>query len=175
MHEQIIRQLGLIESLYDDGVLNGSLQLSRAFHTQVAVPIDTASIQRALSMWTQRHPFLRARIRRPCHYDSAHLVSGNKVAASTIRDIKYFAYTAESGSFANVEYAETSDELEWQRVIERELVRPFDAENGPLWRLTLLKLNNDLTSVYSYVFIFTNHHSIGDGKQTRVILTKSEF
>ena len=140
MHEQIIRQLGLIESLYDDGVLNGSLQLSRAFHTQVAVPIDTASIQRALSVWTQRHPFLRARIRCPCHYDSAHAPlsgSSNKVP-STIRDVKYFAYTAESGSFANVEYAETSDELEWQRVIESELVRPFDAENGPLWRLTLL-------------------------------------
>ena len=177
----IIRRLGLIESLYDDDVLNGSLILSRAFHTQVprSYALNETFLFDALLVWTKKYPLLRARIHRPARGDDTEKSEPPTSRAprlSTIRDTKFFAYMQPHSQFqfANVDFAETSDdELEWQRLLESELVRPFDTDNGPLWRLKLLKIidtskEHAQANTDKFVFIFSTHHSIGDGKQLHI-------
>ena len=162
MGDNIIRQLGLIESLYDDEVINGSFVLSRAFHVQISKShlIENEMVHRALLFWKKRHPLLQSRILR---------ANGNINKYSTIRDIKYFAYIDNDrvSKNDNFEYLETCDEHTWKSVLEKEVTEPFDIENGPLWRMKLLKMpvsTNEDDDINKYVFILCTHHSIGDGE-----------
>ena len=51
-------------------------------------------------------------------------------------------------------------------IIENELVTPLDYDNGPLWRMKIVKISEkEVTRKNNeYHFIFTSHHSIADGR-----------
>ncbi|WP_437528303.1 amino acid adenylation domain-containing protein [Sorangium sp. So ce726] len=56
-------------------------------------------------------------------------------------------------------------EAEVRRVIEREARRPFDLTNGPLLRLTLLRLGSE-----EHILLWVVHHIVFDGWSTSLVL-----
>ena len=56
-------------------------------------------------------------------------------------------------------------EVQARRLAEEEAARPFDLRDGPLLRLTLLRLAND-----DHVLLLTLHHIVSDGWSIRVLM-----
>jgi amino acid adenylation domain-containing protein/non-ribosomal peptide synthase protein (TIGR01720 family) len=61
-------------------------------------------------------------------------------------------------------------EVEMQRLVHNEAVRPFDLEREPLIRVTLLQLTPTEYTPTEYVFILTAHHIIFDGWSTGIFV-----
>jgi amino acid adenylation domain-containing protein len=59
----------------------------------------------------------------------------------------------------------TTDETEVRRHLKQEAQQPFDLENGPLLRCTLLKLSET-----EQILLFTTHHIISDGWSLEVLV-----
>ena len=161
----LIRKLGTIESLYDYEVLNGSLILARTF--LVSVPknydLNLNLLEKACTFWIKRHPFLQSFVYR----------TESDITAQDLFDInspKYYAFmNKDISEYNNLEYLETKNPHEWKNIMESELRKPFDYFNGPLWRLKLVKINDEFDLYYkneesSYAFILCNSHVIGDGR-----------
>jgi hypothetical protein len=159
----VIRKLGRIESLYDYEVLNGSLILARTFLVKVPkiYSLNLNLLEHACSFWINRHPFLKSYVYR---------TGSDLTDYFDINSPKYYAFMNKNISeYNNLEYLETKNPHEWKNVMESELKKPFDYFNGPLWRLKLIKIDDEFDLYHknnesSYAFILSNSHVIGDGR-----------
>lgn len=147
---KVIRKLGLDESLYDFEVYKESMLVTTAINVDLTKgEINLKLLNNACAHWVKRFILLQSKIIRK--------------DIAKINEEKYFVHLNEDElfKFKNVELIETNDEKKYKDVVESELVQLFDLNDGPLWRLKVIKY---LSQPNRYTFVFTIHHSIGDGK-----------
>jgi hypothetical protein len=153
---KIIRKLGLDESLYDFEVYKESMLVTTAIHVDlIKGEINLQLLNNACKYWTKRFILLQSKIVRK--------------DITKINEEKYFVLLDEVNlyKFKNVELIESNDDYKFKDMIESDLVHSFDLNDGPLWRLKVIKYLNLPTR---YTFIFTIHHSIGDGKNLEIAI-----
>ena len=160
IHEhEIIRHLGVTESLYDQEVLNGTMLITVLVETEaIDYSINLDLLNQACSCWIDKYTLLGSTIIR------------NKECG-----LKHFSYLNKSKltNFTNVDIIETNDEMKHKEIIENELKKKLNADDGLLWRLKLIKLN--LKNNYRYLFVYTVHHGISDGKNCTILLNLIEI
>ena len=169
MDEKIIRKLGIHETYFHDEIendssINASILL---FKSRLNILAHVDAFNKAINLWKRTHPFLRS-----------------KVVHDPVRThpqpTKYFALVSDDSDdtyLNNVKYltlkrdgvAQPCHDL-WKLLIEREVTMPIDWRNGPMWRLTIVNLNEPLDTnepdpefVYSFGLIVTITHAIFDG------------
>jgi hypothetical protein len=128
----VIRRLTKLEVLYDDELHHNNLISTRAFllHLAEGHRIDARLLREACTHWLKHNPLLCAAVHRTPRSNTE----------------RYFVRMdlAELLKFANVEWLETDHYFKWMEKMDREVVTPFDmARGGPLWRMSLVKINND--------------------------------
>ena len=106
-------------------------------------PLDPASFRAALEAVRARHPLLRARI------------------VTRDNDTPWFA---ETDAPMTLTFVREVPEAAF-RVLEREVVTPFDAETGPLIRGVVLEHGVDDNTL-----VLTFHHAIADGRSATFLL-----
>jgi hypothetical protein len=151
---EIIRQLGVTESLYDDEVLNGTMLITVLLDTNpIDYSINLDLLNKACSYWVKNYTLL-----------------GSIIIRNKEFGMKYFSYLNKKNlfEFKNVEIIESNDEMKHKEIIEDELKKQLDIKDGPLWRLKVIKQN--IKEKYKYSFIYTVHHGISDGKNCIIIL-----
>lgn len=161
---KVIRNLGDDESLYDNEILNGNFILSLALLVEIKEPyvslVDWDVLRRAAQIWTNKYLLLKATIWRSFDINDPN--------QRKIGSPKYFVEMEKFEDFANIRIENTTNENEWKSVLESELKTQFDNINGPLWRINLIHLIGS----NRFTFVFTVHHSLGDGKNLFFILTE---
>ena len=126
--------------------------MSRVFITSIPnrFTIDRNILDKPLRRWIKNNVLLQSTIYRTQKFE--------------IKSPKYFVHTKKPiEEYNNVEIQDTESNLKWMELIEKELQTGFDCD-GPLWRLKILKLIDQNGTCNEYYFIFTSHHSIGDGR-----------
>jgi hypothetical protein len=135
MDQPIHRPLGGAEKLFL--VLDQIASKSFALVVTVEGEIPAQALRLALDAVQQRHPQLSASIKMDANFtfwfDNAQV---NPIPLQVI---------------------ETSTPSDWKRVVESEIVRPFELESGPLVRFLQLRKPGEST------LIGVVHHSVGDG------------
>jgi amino acid adenylation domain-containing protein len=113
-------------------------------------PLDVAALQASLNEVARRHEVLRT---------TFATVDGQPVqvieAATEVR-LRQIDLSA---------VVESEREAELQRLITQEAQRPFDLSQGPLLRVTLLRLAED-----EHVLLVNMHHIISDGWSMEVLM-----
>ena len=129
--------------------------LSRVFITSIPnrFTIDRNILDKPLKRWIKNNVLLQSTIYRTQKFE--------------IKSPKYFVHTKKPiEEYNNVEIQDTERNFKGMEIIEKELETDFDCD-GPLWRLKILKLIKKMDqngTCNEYYFIFTSHHSIGDGR-----------
>ena len=135
MHQPIHRPLDGAEKLFL--VLDQIASKSFALVVTVEGELSAQALRLALDAVQQRHPQLSASIKMDANFvfwfDNAQV---NPIPLKVI---------------------ETSTPSDWKRVVEEEIVRPFEVESGPLVRFIQLRKPGEST------LIGVVHHSVGDG------------
>jgi hypothetical protein len=160
----IIRQLGNDECMYDHLVIQGNFILTRTLLTRIEESyvsrLTLDLLRKAAKLWKKIHPILNSTIKR--EFD-IHKLEDRKIGSS-----KYFVYMDSLNESENVELESTSNSDYWKEVLENEADHKFDLINGPLWAIRVIRY----ADTNKLAFIFTTHHSIGDGKNLFTIFTQ---
>lgn len=124
--DNLIRELGITESLYDFEVINNALMISRVY--KLSCPkeyiLNLSTVEKACRFWIKLHPFLQCYIKR----DSKETIKFNT------NNKKYFCYLNKDFSeYKNLEYLEINDTDDWINLSRHDLYIPFQ-EQFPLWR-----------------------------------------
>ncbi|WP_409286145.1 condensation domain-containing protein, partial [Pseudomonas protegens] len=113
---------------------------SSAYHVPAALRLsgrlDQAALQRSFDSLLARHESLRTRL----HLQGEHLTQ-EVLATATLKIDE-----------------ETVDEAQLKARVEAEIERPFDLAQGPLLRVSLLRLAED-----EHVLVLVQHHIVSDG------------
>ncbi|MBI7010069.1 non-ribosomal peptide synthetase, partial [Pseudomonas aeruginosa] len=116
---------------------------SSAYHIPTALRLrgrlDIASLQRSFAALVERHESLRTRIAR-------------------MGDEWVQVVSADVSLPLEVEVQRGLDEQRLLERVEAEIARPFDLEQGPLLRVTLLEVDAD-----EHVLVMVQHHIVSDG------------
>ncbi|AGC45224.1 non-ribosomal peptide synthetase [Myxococcus stipitatus DSM 14675] len=113
-------------------------------------PLDTAALAKTFDELVRRHEALRTSFR-----------SENGVAVQVISP-----ETKVSLREVHLDgLPESSREEEARRHVEQEVLRPFDLTQGPLLRVTLVKLSEE-----EHVLVLVLHHIVSDGWSTGVLV-----
>ena len=155
---KIIRKLGAGEALLDYEALHGNICQTRALLTTVSKhhDINKSIISKALEIWVKRHPILQSRI---------HRVLDERKSILKPDLTKYFVYLDKSVSeYDNVDLIETENEDKWKEIVQEEILTRFKDDNGPTWRMRIVKINQKSGEFNKLVFILTNNHAINDGR-----------
>ena len=124
-------------------------------------------ITNALAYLTKRHPLLQSIIYR---------TRDESTCEPKLGLARYFVQMPNRNIFTydNVELIDTDDPLKWSNLVESEVKTHFDYANGPLWRLKIVSVKNAVSalakSYADYVFVFTAHHSLTDGRNLYTIM-----
>lgn len=135
--------------IYHD--LNGSGILADALVLRSKKSIQATVVKKAMELLTKRHPMLRMCTRK--NQDGDYRLQKME---NVHVDLRQF------------------DTGDWRNVMEESLLEKFDAENGPLWRVTFLPnaryeppTGSDVSDMTSYphecICIFGFHHMVMDG------------
>ena len=120
---------------------------SAAYHIPSALRLkgrlDIAALQKSFEYLIARHESLRTRFRRVGEVTQQAVLPG----------------------FSIVLAPEEIDEGHLKARIEQEIARPFDLEQGPLLRITLLRLAEE-----EHVLVLVQHHIISDGGSMQVMV-----
>ncbi len=116
--------------------------------------LDIKALERALTEICRRHDTLRMAIRVEEDRPTAVIRPVAPVQAHVF-DLKHLQASIR--------------ELEAMRLLKRELARPFDLEQGPLWRVLLIQLRVDTN-----ILAIPMHHIIADGWSLGVFLKELE-
>ena len=144
---------------HDQHFLQGKHTFSRILMLNVRrYKIDLDALKKACQILVNEYPLLRSTIYRqnelPCYF---------------IKMEKEF------DAFNNTELFNLSNsDSNWTDVIKRELKTPFDYQNGPMWRIKMLKLSSDNLNneINEYALIMTQSHALGDGRCAYMICIK---
>jgi hypothetical protein len=162
---KIIRALGDEESIYDNEILRDIFILTLGYMTRInpstyGSKMNLGLLQKAASIWVKQYPILQSYIWRP--FDI------KKPNEWKIGPKRYFVYMDEF-KLENIEFEEQqemgSGGIDFKSAIESSLEVPFDNLNGPLWRLKCIKQSDQ------YLFLYTSHHGMGDGKNAFALFT----
>ena len=105
--------------------------------------LDHAALQRSFDSLVARHESLRTQV----HQDEGQA----------------FQIIRENGTVAILH--EQVNEADMQRRVETEIAQPFDLQQGPLLRVTLLRLAED-----DHVLVLVQHHIVSDGWSMQVMV-----
>ncbi|WP_054918650.1 non-ribosomal peptide synthetase [Pseudomonas sp. NBRC 111138] len=105
--------------------------------------LDHAALQRSFDSLVARHESLRTQV----HQDEGQA----------------FQIIRENGTVAILH--EQVNEADLQRRVETEIAQPFDLQQGPLLRVTLLRLAED-----DHVLVLVQHHIVSDGWSMQVMV-----
>ncbi|WP_426123573.1 amino acid adenylation domain-containing protein [Pseudomonas sp. PSPC2-3] len=105
--------------------------------------LDQAALQRSFETLVARHESLRTQV----YQDAGR-------ALQMIRD----------AGAVEILHAD-ADEADVQRLVQAEIARPFDLQQGPLLRVTLLRLADD-----EHVLVLVQHHIVSDGWSMQVMV-----
>lgn len=146
--DQVGRRLGVYESLIDDlHSYGGSLQ-TIVLLLRSKVPLHPTVVREALELLPKKHSILRMRVKEVT-------VKGKG------KPLKCFIEMDEP--FAVDFYVRSKQARQWESSFEKELLNPFQASDGPLWRVRLLKEEFETTEGwYSNTLLFTAHQLIAD-------------
>jgi hypothetical protein len=156
---KLIRQLGFGECLYDNELLSQNMFQTRCFIASInkKYSVNMDVLNKALKVWVKTHPFLQSTV----HRELDPLTGKSRLGL-----LRYFVYMKKSfEEYNNVEIMQETDEFKWTDLIEKNLKTKFDVINGPLWRLSVLKMkqvNDD--DFNKYAFVLSTSHAISDGK-----------
>ncbi|QSQ15806.1 non-ribosomal peptide synthase/polyketide synthase [Myxococcus landrumensis] len=113
-------------------------------------PLDTAALAKTFDELVRRHEALRTSFR-----------SENGVAVQVISpETKVSLRVVQLDGLP-----ESSREAEARRQVEQEVLRPFDLTQGPLLRVTLVRLSEE-----EHVLVVVLHHIVSDGWSTGVLV-----
>ena len=121
-------------------------------HVRLRGPVDVGVLERSVREIVHRHEMLRTRF-----------VSERGEGFAEPSSDETFAITQHEFAALNG----TAQELEVKQFLRTESRRPFDLGKGPLFRLALLKLGQDVS-----VLALTFHRLIADGWSLRVFLNE---
>jgi amino acid adenylation domain-containing protein len=128
-------------------VLNRLMPGSSIYHTPTAArltgPLNVAALQQALDCIVARHQPLRTTF---------------SLVAGTPRQIIAEQLSLELPLIDLSELPEAEREVEAQRRLKQEAMRPFDLSRGPLIRAVLLRLTSN-----EHILVVTTHHIVTDG------------
>ncbi|MGN7744406.1 amino acid adenylation domain-containing protein, partial [Pseudomonas sp. 22526] len=110
--------------------------------------LDLAALQRSFDALVARHESLRTRLRMD--------------AERTLQVVDAQA----SVEIVRVE-AEGADDARLKTLVEAEIARPFDLQQGPLLRVRLLRLAED-----EHVLVLVQHHIVSDGWSMQVMVAE---
>ncbi|WP_338493620.1 amino acid adenylation domain-containing protein [Pseudomonas trivialis] len=105
--------------------------------------LDPLALQRSFATLVARHESLRTQV----YQDAGR-------AVQVVREV---------GAVDIVQARATEADL--QRLVEAEIARPFDLQQGPLLRVTLLRLAED-----DHVLVLVQHHIVSDGWSMQVMV-----
>ncbi|MCF5655210.1 amino acid adenylation domain-containing protein [Pseudomonas poae] len=105
--------------------------------------LDPLALQRSFETLVARHESLRTQV----YQDAGR-------AVQVVREV---------GAVGIVQAPATEADL--QRLVEAEIARPFDLQQGPLLRVTLLRLAED-----DHVLVLVQHHIVSDGWSMQVMV-----
>ncbi|HEX6718386.1 MAG TPA: MupA/Atu3671 family FMN-dependent luciferase-like monooxygenase, partial [Pyrinomonadaceae bacterium] len=129
---------------------------SRAFNESATLrmrgPLDVDAMRVALQQLVDRHELLRATFSSTGEYQLIH--------PSLTLDVPLI-------DFSDVD--EDRREAEAEAWITRETGEPFDLENGPLVRFTIIRMAEDF-----HLVVLNNHHLVADGRSWGVLLADLE-
>lgn len=157
----VMRKLGGFESYFHDEIeKKGTINVSTfVFSSLIDLFEHKELFHKAVTLWKQTQPFLCSRVIAPERSNRYFVyTSDDKIHRSD--NISYLYFKRERNS-------ESIDDCKdyWKLLIEREFSIPIDWKNGPMWRLTLVKLKpNDLADKFEYCMISTATHAIFDGQ-----------
>jgi amino acid adenylation domain-containing protein len=114
----------------------GSADYVIAARAELRGPLDVDALRRALTALAQRHETLRTTF--PSHGGEARQVVAPEA------EVAFEVVDPEGAAL--------------DEIVEREASRPFDLAGGPLWRTTLIRLEED-----RHVFVTCMHHIVSDG------------
>lgn len=146
--DQVGRRLGVFESMIDDlHGYGGSLQ-SIVLLLKSKVPLPSNVVREVLELLPKKHSILRMRVKEIT-------VKGKG------KPLKCFIEMEEP---FNVDfYVKSKQARTWESSFEKELLTPFQASDGPLWRVRMLREEFDATEGwYSNTLLFTAHQLIAD-------------
>ncbi|QDE88854.1 non-ribosomal peptide synthetase [Myxococcus xanthus] len=109
-------------------------------------PVDAGALDAALRALLSRHPLLRARF----------------PAEGGRPQVRYLDLPER---VLDVEDATGASEAQWSRRLREEASRPFDLEQGPLYRFRLLNLSSQ-----RQVLVLVFHHLVTDGASINVLM-----
>ena len=168
-NHEIIRKLGMYERYFHDAIEEDSF--INASTLLIATDIDLFEnkrlVDKAARLWKRTQPFLRSKVIKT---EPATSNDQSTPVSEHEPDQKYFAFESsppstndcndnnnntnvKSGSneyLPNIDYVyydggAQSIQLEedyWKLLVEREVSRPLDWRNGPMWRITLVNLDD---------------------------------
>lgn len=146
--DQVGRRLGMFESMLDDLHSSGGSLLSIVLLLKSKVPLQPTVVREVLELLPQKHSILRMRVKEI-------VVKGKG------KPLKCFIEMDEP--FAVDFYVKSKQARHWESLFEKELLSPFQASDGPLWRVRMLKEEFETTEGwYSNTLLFTAHQLIAD-------------
>ena len=113
-------------------------------------PLDIGALQNAFLLLLKRHDILRTTFQLDAEIPRQH-IHGYTVLPWTFMDFSW-----DEGAF---------DEKMGREFIKKEVRKPFNLEEGPLFRISLLKIKDDL-----HWLVLTFHHIIVDEQSIRILL-----
>lgn len=129
---------------------------SRAYNESVTLrmrgPFDPPAMRQALQQLVDRHEELRATFTPDGQYQLIH--------PSLVLEVPLL-------DFSHIE--ESKRDAEAEEWITSEVGQPFDLEDGPLVRFSIIKMDDDL-----HLLVLGNHHLVADGQSWGVLLADLE-
>ena len=146
--DQIGRRLGMFESMVDDLHSCGGSLLTIVLLLKSKVPLQPTVVGEVLELLPKKHSILRMRVKEIT-------VKGKE------KPLKCFIEMDEP--FAVDFHVKNKQAGHWESSFEKELLSPFQASDGPLWRVRMLKEEFETTEEwYSNTLLFTAHQLIAD-------------
>ncbi|AKA23541.1 non-ribosomal peptide synthase/polyketide synthase [Pseudomonas chlororaphis] len=110
--------------------------------------LDLAALQRSFDALVARHESLRTRLQQEAERTLQVVDAEARVEIVQVA-------------------AESVDEARLRALVEAEIARPFDLQQGPLLRVTLLRLSED-----EHVLVLVQHHIVSDGWSMQVMVAE---
>ena len=146
--DQVGRRLGIYESMVDDLHSCGGSLLTIVLLLKSKVSLQPTVVREVLELLPKKHSILRMRVKEIT-------VKGKE---------KPLKCLIEMDEPSTVDfYVKNKQARHWESSFEKELLNPFQASDGPLWRVRMLKEEFETTEGwYSNTLLFTAHQLIAD-------------
>ena len=139
--------LGQEQMLIIDSLIPGSCAYNVPVAWRIHGPLNTEILKKAVLLLVERHIVLSMRFEN--------------------RSGKWLQFRDEALKLQaeGMEVQKGNDNTDVFKYLEREVARPFDLENGPAFRVSILSVNRD-----DHVFMIMGHHVVTDGWSMGILM-----